>query len=63
MEITNLRKNNLFVGRAATAIYLVLNTLIKNKEVILPSNICYAAVYPVIYSGNKPIFVDVNKKS
>ncbi len=63
MDITKLRKNSLFVGRAATAIYLILNTLMKEKDVILPSNICYAAVYPIIYSGNIPVFVDIDKKT
>lgn len=52
--------NRLFVGRAATAIYLVLKTNCNNREVILPANICYAAVYPVIYSGNRPVFVDID---
>lgn len=63
MDITKLRKNSLFVGRAATAIYLILHTLMKEKEVILPSNICYAAVYPIIYSGNVPVFVDIDKNT
>ena len=63
MDITKLRKNTLFVGRAATAIYLILDTLMKEKEVILPANICYAAAYPIIYSGNIPIFVDVDAKT
>lgn len=63
MDIINLRKNIFFVGRASTAIYLILKTLMKNKEVILPSNICYAAVYPVIYSDNIPVFVDISKKT
>lgn len=60
MNITSLKKNNLFVGRAATAIYLILKNSIQEKEVILPSNICYAAVYPIIYSNNKPVFVDID---
>ena len=63
MDITKLRKNSLFVGRAATAIYLILKTLMEEKEVILPSNICYAAVYPIIYSNNVPVFVDVDKRT
>lgn len=63
MDILKLRKNSLFVGRAATAIYLILDSLMKDKEVILPSNICYAAVYPIIYSKNKPVFVDVDIKT
>lgn len=57
------KKNEIYVGRGATAIYLILDSLMKNKEVILPGNICYAAIYPVIYSNNIPVFVDVNKKT
>ena len=60
MEIENLRKNYLYVGRAATAIYLILKDNLKNSEVVLPANICYAAVYPIIYSGNIPVFSDVD---
>lgn len=62
-NIINLQKNCVFVGRGATAIYLILKSLFKNKEVIMPSNICYAAIYPVIYSENYPIFVDINPKT
>jgi len=55
------KRNFLYSGRGSSAIYLILKSSnITNKFVILPANICYAAVYPVIYSGNKPIFVDVN---
>ena len=61
--IENIKKNHLYVGRGSTAIYLILKTNISEKEVILPANICYAAIYPVIYSNNIPIFVDINKKT
>lgn len=60
MKIEDLRKNYLYVGRAATAIYLILRENLKDSEVILPANICYAAVYPIIYSGNIPVFSDVD---
>ena len=63
MQIEKLRKNIFFVGRASTAIYLILKTKFKDKEVILPSNICYSVVYSIIYSGNIPVFVDVEKKT
>ena len=56
-------KNKLIVGRGATAIYLLLKAKFRDAEVIVPSNICYAAVYPIIYSGNKPVFCDVDNFS
>ena len=58
--IENIKKNHLYVGRGATAIYLVLKQKLCNKEVILPANICYAAVYPVLYSQNIPVFIDID---
>ncbi len=61
--IENIKKNHLYVGRGSTAIYLILKTNMNKKEVILPANICYAAIYPVIYSDNIPVFVDINKKT
>lgn len=56
-------QNNSFIcGRGATAIYLVLQAL-KNRDnrrrVIVPANICYAAVYPILYAGFSPVFCDV----
>ena len=53
--------NIAITGRASTAIYAILKALnIYNMNVLVPANICYAAVYPIILSSNKPIFVDVN---
>ena len=53
--------NTTITGRASTAIYAILKVSnISNMNVLLPANICYAAVYPVILSGNKPMFVDIN---
>lgn len=61
-ELLQLRKRNYFItGRGSTAIYLILlSNEIKNKWVLVPANICYAAIYPLLYSGNKPLFVDVS---
>lgn len=64
MDIFNLKKHYLCVGRAATAIYLILcNMQQKNMKVLVPANICYAAIYPIIYSGNIPVFCDVEAKT
>ena len=63
MNILNIKKNYYIVGRASSGIYLILNRYIKSKEVIIPANVCYAAVYPIIYSGNKPVFIDINPKT
>lgn len=57
------RKNSLIVGRGSTAIYLALNEHLHGKEIILPCNICYAAVLPILYSGNIPHFVDITYPS
>lgn len=54
------KKHRLIVGRGATAIYLVLKTHLYKKKVLLPANICYAAVFPVLYSDNLPVFCDVD---
>lgn len=52
------------VGRAATAIYLILSELKeKGKYVIVPANICYAAVFPILSAGLKPLFCDIDKYS
>lgn len=64
---TNLlenKKNYLIVGRAATGIYLILESLgISGKKVLFPANICYAAIYPAVYAGNQPAFCDVDAAS
>lgn len=54
------KKNTMVVGRGATGIYLILASNFKSKKVLLPANICYAAVYPVLFSGNYPVFCDVD---
>ena len=49
------------VGRAAIAIRLVLSALQKQGGyVLVPANICYAAVLPILYAGYKPLFCDVD---
>ncbi|MBR0466375.1 MAG: DegT/DnrJ/EryC1/StrS family aminotransferase [Clostridia bacterium] len=55
--------NAFYVSRAATGIYLILKTTIQNPEkktVLIPANICYAAVLPIVYCGLKVRFCDVD---
>ena len=55
-------RNYLYTGRASAAIYLVLRANnIQGAQVLLPANICYAAVLPVLYSDNVPVFADVGE--
>lgn len=52
------------VARGATAIWLILESLPKRTaKVLVPSNICYAAIYPILYSGSRPVFCDVDGKT
>lgn len=49
------------VSRASTAIFLILNnTKLRGTQVLVPSNLCYAGIYPVQYSGLTPVFCDVD---
>jgi len=52
--------NHAYTGRASTAIYQVLRANgVSGTRVLVPANICYAAVLPILYSGNSPAFIDV----
>lgn len=52
------------VGRGAIAIRLALEEIaMKGKGILVPSNICYAAVLPIIFAGYKPVFCDVDSRS
>jgi len=60
IDILNIKKKHLLVSRAATGIFLILdNRLKKGSKVLVPANLCYAAIYPIIYSDNIPVFCDV----
>ncbi|MBE6828380.1 MAG: hypothetical protein E7514_07220 [Ruminococcaceae bacterium] len=63
MAMLDFLKNKLITGRGATAIYVLLKANIQNAEIVLPANICYAAIHPVVFSGNKPVFCDVDSAS
>jgi len=49
------------VGRAASAIYVMLKALQRpGSGVVVPAITCPAAVYPVVLAGYRPLFVDVS---
>ena len=58
-------KNALSTSSGTSALQLALLTLgIKNGDEVIVPNLTFAAVYnSVIFSGAKPIFVDINKKT
>ena len=53
------------VARASVAIYFALcgEKFPSNKKVIVPANLCYAGIYPVVYAGLQPVFCDVDSLS
>ena len=52
------------VSRAAVGIYLALSSVqTAQKKVLVPANICYAAIFPILYLGMKPVFCDVSPES
>lgn len=62
--VTGEKGNCIVLGRGATAIYLALKYgVCGSGYVLLPANICYAAVLPVIYAGFTPLFCDVDADS
>ena len=54
------KRNVIAVGRAASGIYLILRHHFAGGKVLVPANICYAAIYPVMYAGMEPVFCDVD---
>jgi dTDP-4-amino-4,6-dideoxygalactose transaminase len=56
-----LAENNyLFTGRGTTCLYLILKAnKIEKMGVLVPANICYAAILAIIYAGYTPVFIDV----
>lgn len=52
------------VGRGAVGIYLALKEIKKKTgKVLVPANICYAAIFPIICAGYNPVFCDVDRYS
>ncbi|MCR4938281.1 MAG: DegT/DnrJ/EryC1/StrS family aminotransferase [Lachnospiraceae bacterium] len=49
-DILSIKKEYLLTGRGSAGIYLIVKTC-GLKKVIAPSNLCYAALYPVLFAG------------
>lgn len=73
MAMTQIRENPVTgkagfcvaTARASTGIYLALcgGKFNPGAEVVVPANLCYAGIYPVVYAGLKPVFCDVDPDS
>ncbi len=59
--VLNRQAECLPVARAATGIFLALKTLgLPGRHVIVPANLCYAGILPVVYADMIPAFCDVD---
>ena len=59
--VTREKGECIVVGRGAVGIWLALSEIEKKEGLVLvPSNICYAAVLPIYYAGYLPLFCDVD---
>lgn len=55
------KEYGLFARNGRTAIWLLLEALgFKQKRIIVPANICVAAICAIISSNNEPFFVDID---
>lgn len=62
--ITREAGSCLAVARASVGIYLALcRSNLQKGTVIVPANLCYAGIYPVLYAGLQPAFCDVDPVS
>ena len=58
------RKYCTLVGNGTTAIYLsLLSQGFKNKTVAIPNNVCMNVILPIYFSGNIPLFIDIEKET
>lgn len=60
-DILSIKKNHIFTGRAATGIYLLTKSL-KLERVVAPSNLCYAALFPITFAGGTVLLSDTDEK-
>ena len=58
-----LKKKYCFLtSNCSTAIYILLKSLgLKRKLIIIPANICYDVVLSILFSGNIPYPLDIDK--
>ena len=56
------KKFCMLTKNGSTAFYVLIKCLgIKNKIIIIPANICFDMVLTILFSGNKPAVLDVDK--
>jgi dTDP-4-amino-4,6-dideoxygalactose transaminase len=52
------------VGRAATGIWATLHAWgLQDEVILLPANTCYIVLWAVLKSGNRPLLVDVERRT
>ena len=62
LEKTLQKRFCLLTKSGSTAMYLLIKSLgIKNKLILIPANICFDIVLVILFSGNKPGVLDVDK--
>lgn len=58
------RQQITLVGRAATGIWAALRAWgLQNEVILLPANTCYIVLWAVLKSGNRPLLVDVDRRT
>lgn len=58
------RKYCLLTGNGTTSIYLAIKALnLKNKKIAIPNNTCMNVVLPIYFTGNQPVFLDIDRDS
>jgi len=64
LKLEKLLKKNfcLLTKSGSTALYLLIKSLnIKGKSIIIPGNICYDVILVILFTGNKPLPIDIDK--
>jgi dTDP-4-amino-4,6-dideoxygalactose transaminase len=58
------RSRVLLTGRAAAGIWAALRALgLQNRWIAIPANTCYIVLWAVVFSGNKPLLVDIDPET
>ncbi|MFC1907387.1 DegT/DnrJ/EryC1/StrS family aminotransferase [Chloroflexota bacterium] len=53
-----------WTGRGSSAMYALLKTMdYRERQIVVPNNICWSVIATVILSGNEPYFVDIDNRS
>ena len=56
------KKYCMLTKSGSTAIYILIKSLnIKKKFIIVPANICFDVVLTILFTGNKPLVLDIDK--